>query len=216
MKKISKYIDHTLLKPRSSFEDIKKLCQEAEKFDFASVCILPYFVSYAKNLLKRSPINVGTVIGFPLGAHISAVKIFEAKQALVQGADELDVVMNLAALTSGDLETVIDELKALRALCSSVILKAIIETCYLQQDEIIKLCHMVLNAGFDFVKTSTGFGRGGATIEDVKLMKKTLGTSIGIKASGGIKDYQSALGLIQAGATRIGTSHAVAIVECGD
>lgn len=213
MKDLNFFIDHTLLKPFATTDDIVNLCEEADKYQFASVCVLPYFVKLAKDRLLTSKVAVGTVIGFPLGGHVKNVKVFEAKQALKDGAEELDVVINIAALKSKDYDSVAFELDDLRKISYSITLKAILETCYLTQDEIIKACEIASSAGFDFVKTSTGFGSSGAKIEDVKLMKKSTSKHMQVKASGGIKDYKTCLEFIEAGATRIGTSQALDIVK---
>lgn len=213
MEDLAAFIDHTLLKPTATVQDVEKLCDEAEKYQFASVCVLPFYVSVANRKLLASKVSVGTVIGFPLGANLKSVKVFEAKKALQDGACELDVVINLPAFKSKDYSEVALELDELRNLSNSAILKAIIETCYLNDDEIIKACQIVTSAGFDFVKTSTGFGTSGAEVKDVELMKKSVGKYTEVKASGGIKDREASLKLIRAGASRLGSSSGVSIIS---
>ncbi|NJF25854.1 deoxyribose-phosphate aldolase [Thermococcus sp. Bubb.Bath] len=214
---IAKYIDHTNLKPYASAEDIKKLCDEAIEYGFYAVCVNPYRVRLAKGYLseKGSDIKVASVIGFPLGATSTEVKVFEAKKALEDGADELDMVINLGALKDKDYEYVKNDIaevvKAAHEKGAKV--KVIIETCYLTEEEKVKACELAKEASADFVKTSTGFGTGGATVEDVKLMRKVVGPEMGVKAAGGIHAYEQALAMIEAGATRIGASRGVQIIE---
>jgi deoxyribose-phosphate aldolase len=211
---ISKTIDHTLLKPEATTEQIKKLCLEARENHFASVCVNPSYVWTCAHELKGSHVKVCTVVGFPLGATTSNTKALETKDVLNLGAQEVDMVINIGKLKSGDYKYVEDEIKALADIChqNKAILKVIIETCLLTKEEKIKACELSKNAGADFVKTSTGFSTGGATIEDIELMRKTVGPHIGVKASGGIKDLKTAEAMINAGATRLGTSSGVAIV----
>ncbi|MDK2976098.1 MAG: deoxyribose-phosphate aldolase [Candidatus Marinimicrobia bacterium] len=215
---IARYIDHTLLKPDATQEQIIQLCQEAKEYQFASVCINPYWVSFCKDQLKNTDVKVCTVIGFPLGANTTVVKVAEALQAIEDGADEVDMVMNISALKSGKTVDVETDIRAVTEAVKKatqnnrIQVKVILETCLLRDEEKILACELSEKAGADFVKTSTGFSSGGATVEDVKLMKKTVGSRMEVKASGGIRDIQTALAMIQAGATRIGTSSGVKIV----
>jgi len=215
---MAKMIDHTMLSPVATVEDIKKLCQEANKYEFASVCVNPIFVPLAAKLLSSTSVKVTTVVGFPLGANSSETKAFETRNAIKNGAQEIDMVMNLGAFKSGafdlvraDIKAVVDAIKT-AGVTSDIIVKVILETSYLDRDEIVQACTLAKNAGADFVKTSTGFGPGGANVEDVSLMRKTVGREIGVKASAGIKDYHQALDMLDAGANRIGASSGVAIV----
>lgn len=211
---INSKIDHTLLKPEATSDMIENLCREALEFGFAAVCVNPYYVTRAKNLLKGSNIKVATVVGFPLGANTKEVKAFEAKKAVEDGADEIDMVINIGALKNRDYEYVMEDIKAVvDAVEGKAIVKVIIETCLLTKEEKIKACELSKEAGADFVKTSTGFSTGGATIEDIILMKKTIGDSMQIKASGGIRDFETAKAMIEAGASRIGASSSVKIVK---
>lgn len=206
MEKYNKYIDHTLLKPDCSLKDIEKLCDEAIKYDFKSVCVNPGFVSFCKNKLKNSNVLVCSVIGFPLGATTTQVKAFEAKEAIENGADEIDMVINISKLKDKDYEYVLNDIKKVVKSSKDHIVKVIIETCLLTNEEKIKVCELAVEAGANFVKTSTGFSTGGATIEDVKLMRKVVGPKIGVKASGGVRNKEDMINFINAGATRIGTS----------
>jgi deoxyribose-phosphate aldolase len=210
---LNKYIDHTNLKPYATREDIKVLCDDAKRYQFASVCVHPYYVSEASKLLKGSNIAVGTVIGFPLGANTTEVKTYEAAKAIEDGALELDMVINIAALKNRDYQLVENEIKVLLEVTKGHILKVIIEVSYLTEEEIIKMCEICKNNFVHFIKTSTGFSDRGASVEVVSLMKKHIGDITEIKASGGIKTYDEALALIDAGATRIGTSNGVKIME---
>ncbi|NLY66745.1 MAG: deoxyribose-phosphate aldolase [Tissierellia bacterium] len=211
---INSKIDHTLLKPEATSDMIENLCREALEFGFAAVCVNPYYVTRAKNLLKGSNIKVATVVGFPLGANTKEVKAFEARKAVEDGADEIDMVINIGALKNRDYEYVMEDIKAVvDAVEGKAIVKVIIETCLLTKEEKIKACELSKEAGADFVKTSTGFSTGGATIEDIILMKKTIGDSMQIKASGGIRDFETAKAMIEAGASRIGASSSVKIVK---
>lgn len=205
-------IDHTLLKPNATQEEIGKLCEEAKKYGFASVCVNPAYVPLAAKLLKGSRVKVCTVIGFPLGSTTPTVKAIEARDAIANGADEIDMVINIGALKSGNYSLVLDDIKAVREATRGKVLKVIIETAYLTREEKIKACELSKQAGADFVKTSTGFGPHGATVDDVKLMREVVGPDMGVKASGGIRDYKTACEMIKAGATRLGTSASVAIV----
>jgi deoxyribose-phosphate aldolase len=215
---MAKMIDHTLLKPTATVEDIKKLCDEARKYEFASVCVNPIFVPLAARLLANTSVKVTTVIGFPLGANTSETKAFETRNAIKNGAQEIDMVMNLGAFKSGahemvqaDIKAVVDATKT-AGVTSDIIVKVIIETCYLNEEEIVQACNLARAAGADFIKTSTGYGEYGATVDDVSLIRKTVGREIGVKASGGIKNYDQALAMLDAGANRIGASSGVAIV----
>lgn len=211
--KLAKMIDHTNLKPDATLKDIEKLCDEAKKYNFASVCVNPANVQYAVQLLEKTDVNICTVIGFPLGANTSKIKFFEASNSYELGASELDMVMNIGALKSGFEEDVKQDIKSVVVGSKDAVVKVIIETALLEEDEIVKTCEIIKESGADFVKTSTGFGYSGATVEDIKLIKKTVGSSLKIKASGGIKNLKNALDMIKAGATRIGTSSGVQIME---
>lgn len=211
--KLAKMIDHTNLKPDATLKDIEKLCDEAKKYNFASVCVNPANVQYAVHLLEKTDVNVCTVIGFPLGANTSKIKFFEASNSYEIGASELDMVMNIGALKSGFEEDVKQDIKSVVVGSKDAIVKVIIETALLEEDEIIKACEIIKESGADFVKTSTGFGYSGSTVEDIKLIRKTVGSSLNIKASGGVKNLKNALDMIKAGATRIGTSSGVQIME---
>ncbi|OGZ05920.1 MAG: deoxyribose-phosphate aldolase [Candidatus Lloydbacteria bacterium RIFCSPHIGHO2_01_FULL_49_22] len=216
MKNIASYIDHTLLKPDATPDQITKLCEEARQYHFASVCINPSYVAPAVTLLCGSGVKVCTVIGFPLGATSTPAKFFEANVALEDGATEIDVVIHVGRLCAGNIAYVESEIRLLAALVHSYegsILKVIIETCLLSDDEKILACQIAKRAGADFVKTSTGFSSHGATVKDVELMRHTVGPVMGVKASGGISTYVDAKAMIDAGATRIGTSKGVAIVN---
>ncbi len=208
-------IDHTLLKPEATQTDIERVCREALENAFASVCINPYWVPLAASLLHASPVRVCTVIGFPLGANQPEIKLAEAGVALAQGARELDMVQNVGALRSGDSELVANEMSELAELAhrSGAILKVILETCLLDRNQKIRACRLAVAAKADFVKTSTGFSSGGASIDDVRLMRETVGSSLGVKASGGIRSLDSVRGMLAAGATRIGASAGVQILQ---
>lgn len=209
----SKFIDHTNLKQDASVNDIKTLCEEAIKFDFMSVCINPCFVKYAHDVLLDSEVKVCTVIGFPLGANTTKTKIYETKQALKDGADEIDMVINVSALKDKKYDYVKNEISKIKKVCKNKILKVILETCLLTDEEIVKACELSLEAKADFVKTSTGFSKGGATVEAVALMRKSVGDKCGVKASGGIKTFEDMQKMIDAGASRIGTSSGVKLLE---
>ncbi len=210
---LNKYIDHTLLKPTATKADIIKLCEEAIEYNFFSVCVNSSYVSLAKELLKESTIKVCCVVGFPLGAMSTKAKVEETKQALKNGADEIDMVIHIGLLKSQDFDAVWQDIEAVKKEMPNNILKVILETCYLEEIEIIKASELAINSGADFIKTSTGFGTGGATIQDVKLMKSVCtNCSTKIKASGGIKDTKTALEYINLGVERIGTSNGIAIV----
>ena len=209
----SKFIDHTNLKQDASINDIKTLCEEAIKFDFMSVCINPCFVKYAHDVLLDSEVKVCTVIGFPLGANTTKTKVYETKQALKDGADEIDMVINVSALKDKKYDYVKNEISKIKKVCKNKILKVILETCLLTDEEIVKACELSLEAKADFVKTSTGFSKGGATVEAVALMRKTVGDRCGVKASGGVKTFEDMQKMINAGASRIGTSSGVKLLE---
>jgi deoxyribose-phosphate aldolase len=208
----ARYVDHTLLKPNATQEEIAKLCQEARDYCFASVCVNPSYVAFSAQLLRGSGVKVCTVVGFPLGSTTPTVKAIEARDAIANGADEIDMVINVGALKSGNDVVVFDDIKAVREATRGRVLKVILETSFLTKEEKVRACAMSKKAGADFVKTSTGFGGGGATVEDIKLMRETVGPHMGVKASGGIRDTQAAEQMIAAGATRLGTSASVAIV----
>ncbi|WP_062104638.1 deoxyribose-phosphate aldolase [Bacillus niameyensis] len=211
---IANMIDHTLLKPDANKDEIKELCEEAKKYGFASVCVNPTWVSYASILLKSSDVKVCTVVGFPLGASTAETKAFETDNAIKAGATEIDMVLNIGALKSNDYEYVEQDISAVcTAAKGRAIVKVIIETSLLTNDEKQKACELAKKAGADYVKTSTGFSGGGATVEDIKLMRYTVGPELGVKASGGVKSRIDAENLIEAGATRIGTSSGVAIIN---
>ena len=208
-------IDHTLLKPEASESDIKKLCRDAAQFGFASVCVNPAWVKKASEFLKGSGVPVCTVIGFPLGATLSDVKAYEARRAIFNGAREVDMVINVGSLKSGDDCAVEDDIRAVAEAAheNGVLCKVIIETALLTDEEKVRACLAAKNAGADFVKTSTGFAKGGATVEDVALMRRTVGQALGVKASGGVKGIDDARAMFEAGATRIGASVGVKIAQ---
>lgn len=210
---IAKLIDHTLLKPAATQEQIKALCQEARTYSFCSVCVNPYWVAFAKKQLAATDVKVCTVIGFALGATTSAAKAFEAADAVKNGADEIDMVINMGALKSGDTQAVLADIRAVREACAGHILKVIIETSQLTDEEKITACQLAAKAGADFVKTSTGFNGGGATPQDVALMRKSIPAQMQVKASGGIRTRADLDAMVAAGATRIGTSSGVTIIE---
>lgn len=207
-------IDHTLLKPEATKDQIVKLCEEAMEFGFASVCVNPTYVSLAASLLKDTPVKVCTVVGFPLGASTPLVKAVEARDAIAAGAREVDMVINVGALKSGDDDLVGRDIRAVvEAARGRALVKVILETALLTNDEKVKACLIAKAQGADFVKTSTGFGPGGATVEDVRLMRKVVGADMGVKAAGGIRTLETALAMVEAGASRIGASASVAIVK---
>lgn len=213
MQHLAKLIDHTLLKPTATQADIAHLCAEAKQYGFCSVCVNPYWVKFAKEQLKGSDVKVCTVIGFALGANTSATKAFEAQEAVQNGADELDMVINLGALKSQDDTAVLADIRAVRQTCPGKVLKVIIETSLLTDEEKVTACQLAAQAGADFVKTSTGFNGGGATAKDVALMRATVPAAMQVKASGGIRTRADFDAMIQAGATRIGASAGVKILE---
>lgn len=215
VKQLAGMIDHTFLKPFGTAENIEKLCAEARKYEFAMVAINPAEVETCVKLLEGSPVRVGAAIGFPLGQTTTECKAFETRNAIAKGATEIDTVINVRALQKGRLDIVKKEIEEMVAICrpAGVICKVILETCYLSDAEKETVCRIAKEAGVDFVKTSTGFGTAGATVEDVALMRRVVGPEIGVKAAGGIRDLDTALAMIKAGATRIGTSSGVTIVE---
>lgn len=213
MHQIAGFIDHTALRPNTSESQIRILCAEAKKYGFASVCVNPMWVKLCADLLAGTNVMVCTVIGFPLGANMPEVKAYEAKLAVEQGADEVDMVLNVGAFRSGNLELVERDIRGVRNAVPTATLKIIIETCLLTDDEKVVVCRLSRKAGADFVKTSTGFSTGGATVEDIRLMRETVGPDMGVMASGGIKDFAGAQAMIEAGATRLGCSAGVAIMS---
>ncbi|AKM19733.1 MULTISPECIES: deoxyribose-phosphate aldolase [Geobacillus] len=211
---IANMIDHTLLKPEATEEQIVQLCAEAKQYGFASVCVNPSWVKTAARELSGTDVRVCTVIGFPLGATTPETKAFETKNAIENGAREVDMVINIGALKSGADDWVERDIRAVvEAAAGKALVKVIIETALLTDDEKVRACQLAVKAGADYVKTSTGFSGGGATVEDVALMRKTVGDNVGVKASGGVRDRKTAEAMIEAGATRIGTSSGVAIVS---
>lgn len=213
MDTINKYIDHTNLKPFATKEDILKLCKEADEYNFASVCVNPYYVKYASELLKDSETKVCTVIGFPLGQNATEIKVQETIQALTDGCDEFDMVINVGALKDGMNDYVLSEIKQIISAANGKTVKVIIETGLLTKQEIITATELTCQAGAHFVKTCTGVSKGVATPEDIKLMKEHLSGSTQIKASAGIKDKETVIACIEAGATRIGTSSGIEIIK---
>lgn len=213
---IAGMIDHTLLKPDASKDGVMKLVEEAKKYEFASVCVNPTWVKLAAEQLEGSKVKVCTVIGFPLGATTSAVKAFETKDAIANGATEVDMVINIGALKDKRDDEVLEDIKAVvNAAAGKALVKVIIETCLLTDEEKVRACELSVKAGADFVKTSTGFSTGGATKEDIALMRKTVGENTGVKASGGVRSKEDMDAMIEAGATRIGASSGVKIMEGG-
>jgi len=213
-KELSKYIDHTMLKPDATELEIEKLSNEALKYKFASVCINPCFVSYAFNILKDSDVKVCSVIDFPLGSGTREIKAAEAIKAVADGADELDMVMNISYLKSRKYDEVEKDISYVAdSIPEHIILKVILEICYLTDEEIRKACLIAIKAGADFVKTSTGFGKGGATVEAVKVMKEVVRNRAEVKAAGGIRDFDTAKAMIESGATRIGASSSLKIIS---
>lgn len=211
----NKYIDHTLLKPEATYNQIEKLCAEAREHEFFSVCVNSYYVKKCVALLAGSTVKVCTVVGFPLGASTMETKRFEAMKAVAEGAREIDMVMNNSAVKSGEWQYVQDDMASLAQVChqQGAILKVILETCLLTEEEKKKACEIAKRANVDFVKTSTGFSTSGATVEDIRLMRSIVGPNMGVKASGGIRNAETALKMIEAGATRLGTSASVEIVK---
>ena len=209
----NKMIDHTVLKADTPLETVKRICDEAMEYGFASVCINPCHVAYCADYLKDSDVNVCTVIGFPLGANTSATKAFETKDAIANGADEIDMVMNIGALKDKNYDLVRDDIKAVVEAANGTLVKVILETCLLTEDEIKKACELCVEAKADFVKTSTGFSTRGATIEDVKIMKAAVQGKAKVKAAGGVRTHEDMVKIVEAGADRIGTSAGCSLVE---
>ena len=210
---LNQYIDHTNLKPTATPADIEKLCREAVSHNFYAICVNGNFVNLAKKQLGDSEVKLAAVVGFPLGANTTQSKVFEAREAISNGADEIDMVINLGMLKSGDFAFIEAEISEIKKAIGNKVLKVILETCYLDQEEIKQASKAALNARADFVKTSTGFGSRGASLEDVRIMKEIVGDKLEIKASGGIKDKETALQYLELGVTRIGTSSGVAIIS---
>lgn len=213
METLARYIDHTLLAADATEDMIVKLCKEAKEYKFASVCVNSCHVALASRLLKDSDVNVCTVVGFPLGAMSTKAKAYEASLAVVEGATEVDMVINIGALKDKRYDEVEKDIREVKRACLGKLLKVIIETCLLSDEEKVKACELSKKAGADFVKTSTGFSKWGAKKEDVALMRKTVGPGMGVKASGGIRDRETALEMIKAGASRLGCSSGIAIVK---
>ncbi|WP_238134168.1 deoxyribose-phosphate aldolase [Calderihabitans maritimus] len=213
VKDIAGLIEHTLLRPEATTAHIEKICREAVEYGFYAVCINPYYVPLAVSILQKTRVKVCTVVGFPLGATTTCVKVTEAREAVAAGAQEIDMVINIGALKSGDFKTVQKDIEAVVKAAEPALTKVIIETALLDEEEKKEACLLALRAGAHFVKTSTGFGPGGATVEDVVLMRKVVGSAMGIKAAGGIRELNTARAMVAAGANRIGTSNGVAIVS---
>ena len=210
---VRKYIDHTVLKPETTKAQILTLCEEAKQYDFASVCVNPTWVETCAKELEGTDVKVCTVIGFPLGATLKEVKAFETKCAIEAGATEVDMVINIGAAKDQNWELVYEDIKAVVDAANGVLVKVIIETCLLTDEEKVKACEMSVKAGANFVKTSTWFSTGGATVEDVKLMRQTVGEKVGVKASGGVRTSEDMNAMVEAGANRIGTSGGVSLVQ---
>ena len=208
-----KLFDHTILKADATEAAVAKICAEAKEYNFMSVCVNTYYTAFVAEQLKDSDVKVCTVVGFPLGQMSTKAKALETKCAVEDGADEIDMVLNVAALKDGKYDVVLEDIKAVKAACGAALLKVILETCLLTKEEIVKACELSVEAGADFVKTSTGFSTGGATAEDIALMRKTVGPDIGVKASGGVRDSKGAIAMVEAGANRIGASATIAILS---
>lgn len=211
--KIASYIDHTILKANATKAAVIKICNEAKQYKFASVCVNSYWVSTVSKELRDSKVNTCTVVGFPLGAMSTKAKAYEAKQAIEDGATEIDMVINIGELKEKNYKVVENDIREVKKACGTNLLKVIIETCLLTDEEKVTACELAVKAGADYVKTSTGFSTGGATIADVKLMRNTVGQKLGVKASGGIHSYQEALAMVKSGASRIGASAGIKIVK---
>lgn len=211
-REILHHIDHTQLKPFATWSDIEKLCDEAVKYRTASVCIPPVYVKRVRGAYGEK-VHICTVVGFPLGYSVTAAKVAEVEQAILDGCDEIDMVVNISDVKNGDYIKVEEEIRTLKKACGTHILKVIIETCYLSEEEKIAMCKAVTNAGADYIKTSTGFGTGGATIEDIRLFKKYIGPGVKIKAAGGVKKRGDLELFIEEGCERIGTSSAVGLLQ---
>ena len=210
---LAKHIDHTLLKPDGTEAELIKLCEEAKEYKFFSVCVNPCNIEKAKELLKDSDTKICTVVGFPLGQMTTEAKSFETKEAVFLGAEEVDMVINIGKLKDGDYDYVLDDIRAVVLAAGGVLTKVIIESCLLTDEEKVKACELAKAAGADYVKTSTGFSKLGATKEDIALMRKTVGPEMGVKASGGIRTLEDALAMIENGASRLGLSASVSIVN---
>lgn len=214
MENIAQYIDHTILNADATKADIQRVCEEAKEYNFKTVCIQPYWVKYAKEILGDSKVGVTTVIGFPLGANTTEIKVAEAKLAVAEGASDVDMVINIGALKSEDYDTVLKDIQAVvDAVTGQAIVKVILETSLLTKSEKIRASELAKQAGADFVKTSTGFSTVGATLDDVQLMRATVGPDMGVKASGGVRTFEDAKAMIEVGATRIGASSGISIIE---
>ena len=210
----TKYFDHTILKPQATEAQVAQICREAIEYDFASVCVNQFYTKFVAEQLKGSDVKVCTVVGFPLGMSDTRVKAFETKAAIEDGAEEIDMVINVGALKDKKFDYVLNEIRTLKEICGKeIVLKVIIETCLLTEEEKVKACELAKKAGADFVKTSTGFSAGGAKAEDVALMRKTVGTDMGVKASGGIHTAKEAQSMIDVGASRLGTSATLDIIR---
>lgn len=209
----TKLFDHTILKADATKEAVSQICEEAKEYGFMSVCVNSYYTAFVAEQLKGSNIKVCTVVGFPLGQMSTKAKAAETQLAVMDGADEIDMVINVGALKDKEYDVVYDDIKAVKKACGQALLKVIIETCLLTDDEKVKACELAKEAGADFVKTSTGFSTGGATTHDVSLMRKTVGASMGVKASGGIRDKETAEKMVEAGANRLGTSATISICK---
>jgi deoxyribose-phosphate aldolase len=210
---LAQKIDHTNVSRDAKVEEIEKLCKEADKYGFLNVCVTPTNTALASQILKKSPVGVCTVIGFPFGVQTPSAKVFEAKEAMKNGAEELDMVMNVGALHSGNQNLVYRDIRGVVMACKGKVVKVILETGLLSQEEKVQACHIADKAGAHFVKTSTGIGVSGATVDDVKLMEKSINPDMEIKAAGGIRDLETAISMINAGATRLGTSTGVGIIK---
>ena len=211
--KYNKFIDNTLLKPDATDAAIKALCKESKEYDFKSVCVNPAYIRLCKEELKGSDVLVCTVIGFPLGSMTTEAKVFETDDAIAKGADEIDMVINISRLKEHDDKYVEDEIRLIKKACGTHTLKVIIECCLLTEEEKVRACLLTKNAGADFVKTSTGFSTHGATIEDVKLMRETVGSLMGVKAAGGVRTHEEMIEMVKVGATRIGTSSGAKLMK---
>lgn len=217
-KPLNKYFDHTLLKPEATGEQIDKICEEAKEYDFYSVCVNSCYVARCYDNLKGTDVKVAAVVGFPLGACTTKSKAFETEEALMDGAKEIDMVLNVGIFKSGDYDYIRDDIKSVVEVAEKygAIVKVILETCLLDEEEIVEACKLAKESGAKFVKTSTGFNSGGATEKDVALMKKTVGDELQVKASGGIRDYETAMNMIEAGADRLGCSASIAIMKAAE
>ncbi|AKX34051.1 deoxyribose-phosphate aldolase [Spiroplasma litorale] len=213
MKNLNKYIDHTVLKPDATLEDIKKICNEAIENNFATVCINPFRISDAKRILLNKNVGITTVIGFPLGANLTDTKVFETKKAIEDGATEIDMVINIGAVKDQNWDYVYNDIKKVKEVAKDKVVKVILENCLLTKEEIVKCCEIALKANVDFVKTSTGFSKSGATFDDVKLMKSVVKDICKVKAAGGVRTTEDAIKMIENGADRLGTSGGVQIVN---